>query len=48
MNPLIEVLFCDKNSIYKDLKCDCYDFERNAINCKSEKACIYNNKKIKI
>lgn len=36
------VLFAQADSTYKELDCDVYDIERNALSCKSKKACIYH------
>lgn len=42
MSNQVKVLFCETDSIYKELNCDVYDIKRNALNCKTKVACIYH------
>ena len=38
----MDVLFCNHNSIYKTLNCDCYDLNRNALSVQFPSVAIYH------
>lgn len=42
MTTQANILFCDNDSIYKQLDCNVYDINRDALTCNSSLACVYH------